>query len=49
MLSGLALDGVLDLDRDDDLGQDADAVKLLSHHGKFWAFDTAGLPDDGTL
>jgi hypothetical protein len=30
-------------------GKDADAVKLLSHHGKFWAFDTAGLPDDGTL
>ncbi|MGH7438421.1 MAG: hypothetical protein ACRENE_22275 [Polyangiaceae bacterium] len=28
--------------------QDADAVKLLSHHGRFWAFDTAGLPDDGT-
>jgi hypothetical protein len=28
--------------------QDANAVKLLSHHGSFWAFDTAGLPDDGT-
>jgi hypothetical protein len=29
--------------------QDAQAVKLLSHHGRYWAFDTAGLPDDGTL
>jgi hypothetical protein len=28
--------------------QDADAVKLLSHHGRYWAFDTTGLPDDGT-
>lgn len=28
--------------------QDATAVKLLSHHGRYWAFDTAGLPDDGT-
>ncbi len=32
-------------------GKDADAaaVKVLSHHGRFWAFDTTGLPDDGTL
>jgi hypothetical protein len=30
-------------------GRDADGVKCLSHHGRFWAFDTAGLPDDGTL
>jgi len=29
-------------------GRDADAVKLVSHHGRFWAFDTNGLPDDGT-
>ncbi len=29
-------------------GRDADAVKLVSHHGRFWGFDTAGLPDDGT-
>jgi hypothetical protein len=29
--------------------QDARAVRLLSHHGRYWAFDTAGLPDDGTL
>jgi hypothetical protein len=28
---------------------DADAVRLLSHHGAYWAFDTAGLPEDGTL
>jgi hypothetical protein len=28
--------------------QDAQAVKLLAHHGHYWAFDTAGLPDDGT-
>lgn len=28
---------------------DADAVKLVSHHGAFWAFDTRGLADDGTL
>jgi hypothetical protein len=27
--------------------QDADAVRLLSHHGSFWAFDSTGLPDDG--
>jgi hypothetical protein len=30
-------------------GQDATAVTLLSHHGRYWAFDTAGLPTDGTL
>jgi hypothetical protein len=29
--------------------QDASAVVLLSHHGRYWAFDTTGLPDDGTL
>jgi hypothetical protein len=29
--------------------QDARAVTLLSHHGAYWAFDTTGLPDDGTL
>lgn len=29
--------------------QDAPTVRLLSHHGRYWAFDTAGLPDDGTL
>lgn len=29
--------------------QDAAAVKLLSHHGRYWAFDTTGLPEDGTL
>jgi hypothetical protein len=29
--------------------RDADAVKLLSHHGRFWAFDTTRLPDDGRL
>jgi hypothetical protein len=29
--------------------QDAGAVRLLSHHGQYWAFDTAGLPDDGVL
>jgi hypothetical protein len=29
--------------------EDAARVKLLSHHGRFWAFDTEGLPDDGTL
>ena len=29
--------------------QDAAAVKLLSHHGAYWAFDTQGLPDDGTF
>jgi hypothetical protein len=29
--------------------QDAAAVKLLSHHGRYWAFDTAGLPDDGSF
>ena len=29
--------------------KDAAAPRLLSHHGHFWAFDTTGLPDDGTL
>jgi hypothetical protein len=29
--------------------QDAARPLLLSHHGRFWAFDTTGLPDDGTL
>ncbi len=28
--------------------QDAFAVKLVSHHGHYWAFDSAGLPEDGT-
>ncbi len=27
--------------------EDAAAVRLLSHHGRYWAFDTAGLQDDG--
>jgi hypothetical protein len=30
-------------------GWDASAPRLLSHHGRYWAFDTAGLPDDGTF
>jgi hypothetical protein len=30
-------------------GKDENAVKLLSHHGHYWAFDTAGLPSDGVL
>ncbi len=29
--------------------KDAAQPRLLSHHGQFWAFDTTGLPDDGTL
>ena len=29
--------------------RDAAAVTLLSHHGRYWAFDTTGLPEDGTL
>jgi hypothetical protein len=29
--------------------RDARVVKLLSHHGRFWAFDTTGLPEDGAL
>jgi hypothetical protein len=29
-------------------GRDESDVKLLSHHGKYWAFDTAGIPADGT-
>ena len=28
--------------------QDAEAVRLVSHHGHYWAFDTQGLPSDGT-
>lgn len=28
---------------------DANAVRLLSHHGRFWAFDTTGVPEDGSL
>jgi hypothetical protein len=29
--------------------RDAAAVRLLSHHGRYWAFDTTGLAEDGTL
>jgi hypothetical protein len=29
--------------------QDAALPKLLSHHGHFWAFDSTGIPEDGTL
>lgn len=29
--------------------QDASAVTLLSHHGRYWAFDSSGLPEDGSL
>jgi hypothetical protein len=29
--------------------QDAAAVALISHHGRFWAFDARGLPEDGSL
>jgi hypothetical protein len=29
--------------------QDAASVTLLSHHGRYWAFDTTGLPEDGAL
>jgi len=29
--------------------RDAPSVTLLSHHGAYWAFDTKGLPEDGTL
>ena len=28
---------------------EAPAPRLLSHHGRFWAFDSTGIPDDGTL
>ena len=28
---------------------DASEPKLLSHHDRYWAFDTRGLPDDGTF
>jgi len=30
-------------------GRDARDVTLLSHRGRYWAFDTIGLPEDGTL
>jgi hypothetical protein len=30
-------------------GEDAARVKLVSHHGRFWAFDSADIPHDGTL
>jgi hypothetical protein len=30
-------------------GKDASAVKMRSHHGQYWAFDTQGLPTDGKL
>jgi hypothetical protein len=29
--------------------QDAASVRLLSHHGRFWAFETSGLQEDGAL
>lgn len=29
-------------------GADEEAVRLVSHHGSYWAFDTAGLTADGT-
>ncbi len=29
--------------------QDATSVRLLSHHGRFWAFETSALQADGTL
>jgi hypothetical protein len=29
--------------------KDAPAVHLLSHHGRYWAFDSSALPEDGTL
>ncbi len=28
--------------------RDSDRVRLLSHHGRFWAFDTSEIPGDGT-
>ncbi len=28
---------------------DANAPRLLSHHDRYWAFDTTGLKDDGTF
>lgn len=28
---------------------DANTVRLLAHHGRFWAFDTTGVPEDGSL
>jgi hypothetical protein len=29
--------------------KDASAVVLLSHHGRYWAFDSTGLADDGVF
>jgi hypothetical protein len=29
--------------------RDAERVRLLSHRGRFWAFDTSDIPGDGTL
>jgi len=29
--------------------RDAQAVRLLSHHGPYWAFDSTGLSNDGTF
>ena len=29
--------------------KDADAVRVVSHHGRFWSFDTAAVPEDGTF
>ena len=29
-------------------GPDANDVRLIAHHGRYWGFDTAGLPTDGT-
>ncbi len=28
---------------------DWSSVRLMSHHGRYWAFDTRGLPEDGVL
>lgn len=28
---------------------DWSTVRLMSHHGRYWAFDTQGLPEDGVL
>ena len=30
-------------------GEDAASPLLLSHHGEYWAFDTKGVPEDGTF
>jgi hypothetical protein len=29
--------------------RDAERVRLLSHHGRFWAFDTSDVPGDGSF